>query len=92
MSEPGGGRMSEAEVAVLLADDQELVRTGLRMIIDSEPGLAVVAEAQDGAEAVALVSERRPDVVLMDIAMPRLDGIDATRRITTHSPRPGWSC
>ncbi|GAA1643229.1 response regulator [Georgenia ruanii] len=78
--------MSEPEVGVLLVDDQELVRTGLRMIIESEPGLAVVGEAQDGAEAVALVREQRPDVVLMDIAMPRVDGIDATRRIAAQCP------
>ncbi|KQX05875.1 MULTISPECIES: response regulator [unclassified Leifsonia] len=65
-------------VRVLIADDQELVRTGLRMILDSQPGIEVVAEASDGAQAVALARELRPDVCLMDIRMPVLDGIAAT--------------
>ncbi len=68
---------------VLLADDQELVRTGLRMIISAEPDLDVVGDAADGLEAVAQVGRLRPDVVLMDIRMPGLDGIEATCRITT---------
>jgi DNA-binding NarL/FixJ family response regulator len=68
---------------VLLADDQELVRTGLRMILSAEPDLDVVGEATDGLDAVEQVGRLRPDVVLMDIRMPALDGIEATRRITT---------
>jgi DNA-binding NarL/FixJ family response regulator len=68
-------------ITVLLADDQELVRTGLRMILGAEPDLRVVGESVDGAAAVADVRRLCPDVVLMDIKMPRLDGIDATRRI-----------
>ncbi len=68
-------------VRVLLADDQAMIRLGLRMILDHEPDLAVVAEAADGAQAVALAREHRPAVVLMDIRMPGLDGIGATARI-----------
>ncbi len=66
---------------VLLADDQSLIRVGLRTIIDHEPDLEVVAEAADGAEAFELARRHHPDVVLMDVRMPVLDGIAATRRI-----------
>jgi DNA-binding NarL/FixJ family response regulator len=66
-------------VRVLLADDQELVRTGLRTILDAQPDIEVVGEASDGREAVSLAREIRPDVCLFDIRMPELDGIEATR-------------
>lgn len=68
-----------AVIRVLIADDQELVRTGLRMILDAQDGIEVVGEAVDGEEAVDLAQSLRPDVCLFDIRMPKLDGIEATR-------------
>jgi DNA-binding NarL/FixJ family response regulator len=73
---------------VLIADDEQLIRAGLRAIVEGEPDLTVVGEAADGAHAVAEAARLRPDVVLMDVRMPTLDGIQATRRILEQSGRP----
>jgi DNA-binding NarL/FixJ family response regulator len=75
-------------IRVLLADDQSLVRAGFRMILKAEAGIEVVGEAGDGAEAVAQARELAPDVVLMDIRMPILDGIEATRRVVVDETSP----
>ncbi|WP_454049870.1 response regulator [Cellulomonas sp. Marseille-Q8402] len=79
--------MAETPIRVLLADDEELVRTGLRLVLGADPAVEVVGEAQDGEEAVRLVARTEPDVVLMDIRMPRMDGLAALRRI--RQDRPG---
>ncbi len=73
---------------LLLADDHALVRRGMRALLESEPGLAVVAEAADGVEAVRLCEEHRPDVAVLDVAMPRLSGIDVAERARRLVPPP----
>ena len=74
---------------VLIADDHAVVREGLRAVVGSEPDLEVVGEAATGKEAVEQAAELRPDVVLMDIQMPGINGIEATRRVLDHDPRAG---
>jgi DNA-binding NarL/FixJ family response regulator len=78
---------SGSPVRIVVVDDQAMVRAGLRLVAESEPGLEVVGEACDGAEAVSVVRRLRPDVVLMDIAMPRKDGLTAARELL-GDPRP----
>ena len=73
--------MTAGRIRVLLADDQAMVRAGFRMILEAEPDIEVVGEAEDGARAIAAVRSLRPDVVLMDIQMPVVDGLEATRRV-----------
>ncbi|NSC21943.1 response regulator transcription factor [Streptomyces albus subsp. chlorinus] len=77
----GTGGTGGDRTRVLIADDQEMVRTGFRLILDTQPGLEVVGEAADGAECVALARRLRPDVCLVDIRMPRLDGLEVTRAL-----------
>jgi DNA-binding NarL/FixJ family response regulator len=73
-------------IRVIVADDQRLLRDGLRTILNAAPDIAVVAVAEDGEEAVRLAAEYQPDVMLLDIRMPRCDGLEATRRILEHTP------
>ncbi|GAB3078772.1 response regulator transcription factor [Intrasporangium mesophilum] len=81
--------MAEHPIRIMLVDDQALVRAGFRMVLDAEPGIEVVAECSDGQAAVDAVPGRAVDVILMDVRMPRLDGIEATRRILARpEPRP----
>ena len=74
--------------SVLIVDDEELIRVALRAVIDAQPDLRVVGEAADGAEVPPLIARLRPDVVLMDVRMPAIDGIQATRHLLSTSPRP----
>ncbi|MER5401206.1 response regulator transcription factor [Streptomyces sp. NPDC002599] len=73
-------------IRVLIADDQQMVRQGFTVLLDANPGIEVIGQAVDGLDAVRQVAELAPDVVLMDIRMPELGGIEATRRITTDTP------
>lgn len=73
------------EISVLLVDDQAMVRAGFSMVLDAQPDLRVCGEAEDGIEAVAAARRLRPDVIVMDVRMPRLDGVEATRKIVAEA-------
>jgi DNA-binding NarL/FixJ family response regulator len=75
-------------ISIILVDDQELVRTGFRMVLEAQPDMTVVGEAADGLEAVELTRQRQADVMVMDVRMPRLDGVEATRRICAVGDLP----
>ena len=75
-------------IRILLADDHTVVRKGLRLLLESQSGFQVVAEAQNGREAVTLAEQHAPDVVVMDVAMPLLNGIEAARQMVARSPHP----
>lgn len=77
---------TQADIRVIVADDQAAVREGLVLLLGTMPGITVVAEAGDGGEAVAMVAEHRPDVVLMDLGMPGVTGVEATRRVRQDHP------
>jgi DNA-binding NarL/FixJ family response regulator len=78
-----------SKIRVLLADDHGVVRKGLRFVLENEPDIEVVGEASDGRQAIEASDEKNPNVVVMDIAMPRLNGIDATAQIVKHQPQTG---
>ena len=75
------------EIRIILADDHTVMRSGLRLLLERQPNLTVVGEAADGREAVTLSAEHKPDVVVMDIAMPHLNGVEAARQIVNHNPQ-----
>ncbi len=75
------------DTKVLLADDHAILREGIRMVLDAQPGITVVGEAEDGRQALEMVEDLQPDVVVMDIAMPNMNGAEATRQIRRRFPR-----
>jgi DNA-binding NarL/FixJ family response regulator len=81
------GGLNMTEIRVLLADDHVLVRQGIRQFLEEEDDIEVTAEANDGAEAIQMVQEQQPDIAVLDIRMPKVSGVEATRRIKEHFPK-----
>jgi len=79
--------VNDSTIKILLADDHTIVRQGLKLILASQPDMSVVGEASNGREVVELASKLRPDIILLDVAMPELNGIEATRRMMEANPR-----
>src|SRR5512146_2025838 len=80
--------MADEIIRILIADDHEIVRKGIHALLKTEAGIEVVGEASDGLEAVTMAQTLKPDLILMDLVMPRLDGIEATRRICGQAQAP----
>jgi DNA-binding NarL/FixJ family response regulator len=83
----GNGKISSTTISILLADDHKILRSGMRGLLESEPNIKVVAEAEDGRTAVQLSRDLTPDVIFMDISMHDMNGMEATRQIMSHSPK-----
>ncbi len=88
---PATADQTRLSIRILIADDHTLVRQGLRQLCEGMGGFTVVAEAEDGAQAVALARTTQPDVILMDIVMPEVDGVEAIRQIIQETPPPASS-
>jgi DNA-binding NarL/FixJ family response regulator len=84
---PDPDQAARRMIRVLLADDHAMVRKGFRLILENQPDIEIVGEAGNGREAIELADETHPDVIVMDVAMPELNGIEATRRLSSSSPR-----
>ena len=87
MQYSGRGLTRVGQIRILLADDHTIIRSGLRLLLDQQPDFKVVAEAENGRQAVELVSQHHPEVVVLDIGMPQLNGIEATQQIVSQDPR-----